>query len=390
MRGTTRALLGVGSFGILVACAGAGGQGGAQAPRPPAGVEERDIIRCGGDESDTSYFRSPSSSCHLLALAYSRENRVLEALRTWARACELADDPRDWSNCSQLVGQISAHATELGPELTHYRGLAKNVCFGKSPSTCQTAAELFETIEPKAPEIARELYVRDCERTGDHRSCAKAEQLGTAFTARQRAEQDATRAREREYQKAADAYAREQERIEREKERWSRTKVDEIPMGDGYTPSSNPPSPATPSTSSQQPKPTAPSSTTPAATAKPPASVSSSKPAASASAPPVAPPATAPPPAAPPPPAPPKPVTFQTSGTSDYWFADDTSCCQKLFALKSLAEAAVVRACQSAGGRAKLETARWSAAAYCSPELCGGTCGHTYRCRALAEGTCER
>lgn len=384
----------MGAFGILVAC-GAAGQGGAQAPRPPAGVEERDILRCGGDESDTSYLRSPSSSCDLLARAYEEEHRTLEALHTWERACELASEPRDESSCSRLVGVISSHATELTPgDLAHYRSVAKDLCTGRSPKTCQTVADLFERVEPRDSAIARDLYARDCQRLADDRSCRKAEELGTTYSAADRAAQDATRAREREYQKAADAYAREQERIERDKERWSHTRVDEIPMGEGYTPSSDPPSQATPSTSSQRPnaasKPAAASSATPTATAKPTPTASSSKPVASASAPAVSPPATAPPPAAPPPPAPPKPVTFQTSGTSDYWFADDTSCCQKLFALRSLAEAAVVRACQSAGGRAKLETARWSAAAYCSPELCGGTCGHAYRCRALAEGTCER
>ena len=50
------------------------------------GVEERDVVRCGGDESDTSYFRSVASSCDLLANAYLREGRVRESLQSWSSA----------------------------------------------------------------------------------------------------------------------------------------------------------------------------------------------------------------------------------------------------------------------------------------------------------------
>jgi hypothetical protein len=95
------------------------------------------------------------------------------------------------------------------------------------------------------------------------------------------------------------------------------------------------------------------------------------------------------PPQAAPPPRPTPSSDVAASGISDYWFADDTSCCNRLHGMRSLAQAAVSRACREKGGVANLDTARWSGGSYCSAERCNGRCSHKFRCRQLAEGTCR-
>lgn len=395
---------------VLVACAGAGaGAGGGPAPYP-ASVEARDIARCNGDWSDDGYSRSEASACELVALGYEREGRTHEALATRSRGCSLASESRDERVCSGLASMLSGLGAGMPPaDVARHRALVASAVNRGMPSLRLLAADLYARLEPKDLATARALYTHECRRTGDDSTCRQAEALGEKFNAEQRAQQDKMRGMHAEVQRQS--AQSERDRMAWEDQKWAiqnsgPQSVQWQPEGEsGSTGSSSsrpmPNEPPPPASTGEAQRPAAPSSSAssapavkpaPSTTSKPPVPPATpTKPTASAAAPPSPPtPSTTQP--AQPPPAPPLPqrVTWQTTGTSDYWFADDGTCCQKLFALQSLAENAITRACAQSNARAKLETVRWSSAAYCSSEACGPGCGHAFRCRALAEGSCER